>query len=127
MRDCVRGEPGLARLYSVKSKIRVDTPGLVPQSKRAIDLDQDESRRVVALLEHVEARDPGLFEALLRVGSSRRFERRDGVRLQVNVDENDQHGISLRSYTLAGRGGGGRALTHLNSSDRAGAENGLPR
>ena len=60
---------------------------------RPVDLDQLETRRIVLLLEHVEAGDSRLAPAGLGVGPGGRLERFDAIGLNMNVDLEDMHSV----------------------------------
>lgn len=57
----------------------------------AIDLDQDELRGIVLLLEDIESNDPRLLEARLGIGERRVFEGFHGIRFGMNMDVNNEH------------------------------------
>ena len=60
----------------------------------AVDLDQREAGGVVGLLEEVEAGDAGLAGAVAGVVDGGRLEGRDGLGLDVDVDDEDEHGLT---------------------------------
>ena len=68
---------------------------------RAVSFDQDEAGRIIGLLDHVEARDPRLQDAVARVGNRGLVEGLDALRLDVHVDKNDEHCTSLDKKTIA--------------------------
>ena len=57
----------------------------------AIGFDQDESRRIILLLDDVEARDSRFFDTLAGVGERRLFEGFNVFRLETNLNVNDKH------------------------------------
>jgi hypothetical protein len=62
---------------------------------RAIDLDQHEARGIIGLLDHVEAGDARLFDAVLRVLDGRSDEGFKMFRLDVDEYVDDVHASSL--------------------------------
>src|ERR1041385_5489431 len=57
----------------------------------AIDLHQNEAGRIIRLLDHVEADDARLLQAVARVFDGGCAEGLDGIRLDVDVYVNNQH------------------------------------
>ena len=58
---------------------------------RAVDLDQLEPRRIVFLLDDVEASDAGLLHAGAGVGETGLAEEVDSAGYDAHVDVNDHH------------------------------------
>lgn len=56
-----------------------------------INLNQQETRRVVRLLQHVESRNPGFRDAVPCILDAGRSKGTDELRLHVDMDMNDQH------------------------------------
>jgi hypothetical protein len=67
---------------------------LVPRRivRRAVQLDQQKPRRVVVLLDDVEAHDAGLLHAVARILERRGGEGVHGIGLHVDEDVDDEHG-----------------------------------
>jgi hypothetical protein len=63
----------------------------------AISFDEHETGWIILLLEDVESRDAGFFEALASVGEGRLFEGFDVFGLQMNVDVNDEHNQNVKA------------------------------
>ena len=57
-----------------------------------INFHQHKARRVILLLDDVEARDARLFQAFPRVGEHRLFESFDALRFDMNMNVNNEHG-----------------------------------
>ena len=57
----------------------------------AVYFNQEETSGIVDLLDDVEARDAGLAHAGLRICEGGRFESLDVLRLNVNMNMNDEH------------------------------------
>ncbi len=56
-----------------------------------IDLDQKESRRVIVLLDHIEAGDARLAHAVTRILDRCLAKGLDGIRLDLDMNKNDEH------------------------------------
>ena len=62
----------------------------------AIDLDEQETRGVILLLDDVETQHAGLVDAFARIGEGGSFEDFNAFRFDVDVDMNDEQGIPIR-------------------------------
>ena len=79
------------------------TPGLVMSGflvrsrcfPRAVNLHQNKSGWIILLLQYVKSCDTRFLEAFACVGQGYTFEGFDRVRLDVNVDVNNQHKITF--------------------------------
>ena len=67
----------------------------------AIDLQQHKARRVILLLDHIEADDARLLHAMLRVIERSSFEGLDSVGLDMDEDVDDEHKASF-SHAVVG-------------------------
>src|ERR1035438_5740080 len=56
-----------------------------------INFHQHKARRVILLLDGVEARDARFFQALARIGECRLFESLNALRLDMDLDMNNKH------------------------------------
>jgi hypothetical protein len=61
---------------------------------RAVDLDEDETRGIVGLLDDVKTGDAGFAHTLAGVRETRGGEGLDASGSDVDVDMNDEHGVS---------------------------------
>ena len=57
-----------------------------------IHFHQHKARRVILLLDGIEARDARFFQALARIGERRLFEGCNTLRLDMNMNVNNEHG-----------------------------------
>ena len=57
----------------------------------AINFDEHEARRIVGLLDDIEAADARLQQAQARVEERGGFESRDAIRLHMNMNVDDEH------------------------------------
>lgn len=64
---------------------------------RAISFDKHETGWVVLLLEDVEGRDAGFFDALASIGECRLFEGFEVFRLQMHLNVNDEHNQNVKT------------------------------
>jgi len=55
-----------------------------------VDLDEDEARGILAILDHVEARDARLLRAFFRVRQGRLLERLDVLGTNATINVNDE-------------------------------------
>ena len=60
----------------------------------AIHLHEHETRRVILLLDDIEARHARLFQAFTRVGKRRLFEGLNVFRFDMNMNVNHKHGAT---------------------------------
>ena len=63
----------------------------------AIDLDEDEARRVIGLLYDIEPGNAGFLDAVARVFERSRLKGFHALRFHLNVDVNNEHGPKFRS------------------------------
>jgi hypothetical protein len=62
----------------------------------AINLHQHEPRRVILLLQDVEAQDAGFLQTVARVESGRLLERHDALRFDMDLNVNYEHVRRIR-------------------------------
>lgn len=73
----------------------------------AVDFDEDEARRIVGLLDHVEARDPWFLHAGAGIGERRGLKGCDVLRFDVNLDVDDEQRHGENGMAEAGERGRG--------------------
>ena len=76
----------------------------------AINFHQYETSRVVLLLDDIEARDAGFFQTFARVGERGLCESFDALRLDANMDVNNEHGCDEYAKAVKSSSTGGLRL-----------------